>query len=127
MIAETDPLAGAACLCCLPRRGFMRGLAGLGAAAVAASSIPARSEPSGYTGLVIDCHGHYTTEPPAMLAWRKRQIDAINDPAQSPSPSDLKVSDDEVRASVAGRQLKLQSTISATPGPASTGQSSRMT
>jgi 4-oxalmesaconate hydratase len=68
----------------------------------------ASPERPSYSGLVIDCHGHYTTEPPAMLAWRKRQIDAINDPAQSPAPSDLRVSDDEVRASVSGRQLKLQ-------------------
>ncbi len=108
MIAASDPGAGASCACCLPRRGFMRGLAGLGAAALAAAPSAARAEPSRYTGLVIDCHGHYTTEPPAMLAWRKRQIDAINDPAQSPSPSDLKVSDDEVRDSVRARQLKLQ-------------------
>ncbi|WP_246692432.1 MULTISPECIES: amidohydrolase family protein [unclassified Methylobacterium] len=73
----------------------------------------ARAEPAPqgprYTGVVIDCHGHYTTEPPAMLSWRKRQIDAINDPAQSPSPSSLRVSDDEIRDSVSGRQLKLQS------------------
>ncbi|WP_375460350.1 amidohydrolase family protein [uncultured Enterovirga sp.] len=58
--------------------------------------------------MVVDCHGHYTTEPKAMLDWRKRQIDSINDPAQSPSPSALKVSDDEVRASVADKQLRLQ-------------------
>ncbi|MFD0937559.1 amidohydrolase family protein [Methylobacterium trifolii] len=70
-----------------------------------AQAVPERPR---YSGLVIDCHGHYTTEPPAMLAWRKRQIDAINDPAQSPSPSSLKVGDDEVRASVADRQIKLQ-------------------
>ena len=104
MITASDPITGASCDCCLPRRGFMRGLAGLGAAAMAASPTAARAEPSRYTGLVIDCHGHYTTEPPAMLAWRKRQIDAINDPAQSPSPSDLTVSDDEVRVSVSGRR-----------------------
>ena len=32
-----------------------------------------------YSGLVIDCHGHYTTEPPELSAWRKQQIDAIGD------------------------------------------------
>ena len=109
MTVEIEPAAGASCPCCLPRRGFMRGLAGLGAGLGAAVSISAQAEPARHTGLVIDCHGHYTTEPAAMLAWRKRQVDAINDPAQSPSPADLKVSDDEVRASVSGRQLKLQS------------------
>ncbi|SFT13671.1 4-oxalmesaconate hydratase [Methylobacterium sp. yr668] len=110
MIAAADPatpVAGAGCACCLPRRGFLGRLAGLGAAALTAGA--ARAEPSRYTGLVIDCHGHYTTEPAAMLDWRKRQIGALNDPGQSPKPSDLQVSDDAVRASVSGRQLKLQS------------------
>jgi 4-oxalmesaconate hydratase len=113
MIAATDPTGAAACPCCLPRRGFIRGLAGFGAVAAAITMDTARAEPAPqgprYTGVVIDCHGHYTTEPPAMLSWRKRQIDAINDPAQSPSPSSLRVSDDEIRESVSGRQLKLQS------------------
>ena len=112
MIGAADPGtggpdAGARCACCLPRRGFMGRLAGLGAAAMTAGA--ARAEPSRYTGLVIDCHGHYTTEPAALLDWRKRQIGALNDPGQSPAPSDLRVSDDAVRASVSGRQLKLQS------------------
>jgi 4-oxalmesaconate hydratase len=113
MIAATDPTGAAACPCCLPRRGFIRGLAGFGAVAAAITMDTARAEPAPqgprYTGVVIDCHGHYTTEPPAMLSWCKRQIDAINDPAESPSPSSLRVSDDEIRESVSGRQLKLQS------------------
>jgi 4-oxalmesaconate hydratase len=110
MIAASDAPLPAACACCLPRRGFMRAVAALGAAA-ATGTPPASAQTAGrtpYRGPVIDCHGHYTTEPPAMLAWRKRQIDAINDPAQSPSASALSVSDDEVRASVAERQIKLQ-------------------
>ncbi|WP_375465878.1 amidohydrolase family protein [uncultured Methylobacterium sp.] len=57
---------------------------------------------------MIDCHGHYTTEPAAMLDWRKRQIAAINDGAQSPSPASLKVSDDEIRQSLTGKQLRVQ-------------------
>ncbi len=80
------------------------GAAGHTAAQPAATADPTRPR---YAGRVIDCHGHYTTEPPAMLAWRRRQIEAINDPAQSPSPSSLKIPDDEVRSSV-DRQLKLQ-------------------
>ncbi|GJD52094.1 2-keto-4-carboxy-3-hexenedioate hydratase [Methylobacterium crusticola] len=112
MISASEPPGAPGCACCQPRRGFLRGLAGAGAAAaLAARPGPAAAQPAPgarYAGLVIDCHGHYTTEPPAMLAWRKRQVDAVNDPAQSPSPSALKVSDDEVRASVADRQLKLQ-------------------
>ena len=109
----------AACGCYLPRRGFLARamLAASGAGATfAASRAEAQSSPGTgvalerprYGGLVIDCHGHYTTEPPAMLDWRKRQIDALNDPSQTPSPSSLKVADDEIRASVTGRQLKLQ-------------------
>ena len=112
MIADSDPNPPNACTCCLPRRGFLRGLAGGGVAALTAQSGSAVAqgvvEHAPYTGLVIDCHGHYTTEPPAMLDWRKRQIDAINDPAQSPAPSSLTVSDDEVQASVTDRQVKLQ-------------------
>lgn len=111
MIAETGSAPPAGCACCLPRRGFLRRLGALGAATLAAGSGAAAAQTpdrAPHRGPVIDCHGHYTTEPPAMLAWRRRQIEAINDPAQSPSPSALSVSDDEVRASVADRQLKLQ-------------------
>jgi 4-oxalmesaconate hydratase len=58
--------------------------------------------------MIIDCHGHYTTEPQEMLDWRKRQIAAINDPSQRPSVDALRISDDQLRASVEGAQLKLQ-------------------
>ena len=30
--------------------------------------------------MIIDCHGHYTTAPAELEAWRKRQIAAIGDP-----------------------------------------------
>ncbi|MDI4238245.1 amidohydrolase family protein [Bradyrhizobium sp. Arg237L] len=59
-------------------------------------------------GPIIDCHGHYTTEPQALLDWRKRQIAAIGDRSQMPSIDELKVSDDELRQSVEGAQLRLQ-------------------
>ncbi len=29
--------------------------------------------------MIIDCHGHYTTAPTALEAWRKRQIAGIKD------------------------------------------------
>jgi 4-oxalmesaconate hydratase len=58
--------------------------------------------------LVIDCHGHYTTEPKEVLDWRKRQIAAIGDAAQMPSVDELQVSDDQLRQSVEGAQLRLQ-------------------
>ena len=36
--------------------------------------------------MIIDCHGHYTTAPPALEQWRKRQIAGINDPSLMPAP-----------------------------------------
>src|ERR1700749_4992668 len=65
-----------------------------------------RAQPS--SGLIVDCHGHYTTEPQDLLDWRKRQIAAIGDAAQMPSVDSLKISDDQLRQSVEGAQLKLQ-------------------
>src|SRR4051812_11427859 len=61
-----------------------------------------------WEGLIIDCHGHYTTEPKALFDWRKRQIDAIGDPSRMPKIDELKISDDELRDSVEGAQLRLQ-------------------
>jgi len=58
--------------------------------------------------MIIDCHGHYTTAPPALEAWRKQQIAAIGDPARAPSRASLKIGDDEIRASLEGAQLKMQ-------------------
>ncbi len=57
--------------------------------------------------LVIDCHGHYTTEPEELLAFRKAQIAALKDPAQKPSAANLKITDDQLRESVKP-QLALQ-------------------
>ena len=58
--------------------------------------------------MIIDCHGHYTTEPQKLHDFRKNQIAAIKDPSQKPSAAALKISDDEIRESVEGAQLKLQ-------------------
>jgi hypothetical protein len=57
--------------------------------------------------LIIDCHGHYTTAPKALEAWRNRQIAGIQDPASMPKVSDLKISDDELRESIETNQLRL--------------------
>ncbi|MGH8688790.1 MAG: amidohydrolase family protein [Burkholderiales bacterium] len=51
--------------------------------------------------MIIDCHGHYTTAPQALWDWRKRQV-------AGGVPGALKISDDEIRASLEGAQLKLQ-------------------
>jgi 4-oxalmesaconate hydratase len=58
--------------------------------------------------MIIDCHGHYTTEPKALQAFRKQQVDAAATPAQRPSKISLIISDDEIRQSIEGAQLRLQ-------------------
>ncbi|XAH22889.1 amidohydrolase family protein [Xylophilus sp. GW821-FHT01B05] len=58
--------------------------------------------------MIIDCHGHYTTAPKALEDWRKRQIDALGNPAAGPKASELKISDDELRESVLGAQIRIQ-------------------
>src|ERR1043166_9686106 len=58
--------------------------------------------------MIIDCHGHYTTEPQKLHDFRKGQVAGIKDPSQKPSRAALKISDDEIRSSLEGAQLKLQ-------------------
>ena len=58
--------------------------------------------------MIVDCHGHYTTEPKALMDFRKAQVAAANDPSARPKPSSLKISDDEFRESVENNQLRLQ-------------------
>ncbi len=57
--------------------------------------------------MIIDCHGHYTTAPKALEAWRNAQIAAIGNPAAMPKVADLVISDDELRQSIEANQLKL--------------------
>ena len=58
--------------------------------------------------MIIDCHGHYTTTPPGVEAYRNVQKDAL---AQNPDhlfeKGTMAVSDDEIRDSIANNQLKL--------------------
>jgi 4-oxalmesaconate hydratase len=56
--------------------------------------------------MIIDVHGHYTTAPKALEAWRKRQIDALGDPSAAPRAGELRISDDELRATIEANQLK---------------------
>ena len=56
--------------------------------------------------LIIDCHGHYTTAPPGLEAFRTAQKAHLKDPAQ-PLPIGVEASDDEIRESIEGNQLKL--------------------
>ena len=59
--------------------------------------------------MIIDCHGHYTTEPPQLKAYRERQKQEVKkDPFHPAETVDLKITDDQLRESVEGAQLKLQ-------------------
>jgi len=58
--------------------------------------------------MIIDCHGHYTTAPKALQAYRDAQIAALKDPAQPPYDGKIDISDDQIRESLEGAQLKLQ-------------------
>ena len=57
--------------------------------------------------MIIDCHGHYTTAPKALEAWRNAQIANLNTPELGPKVADLKISDDELRESIETNQLRL--------------------
>src|SRR5258707_9032229 len=58
--------------------------------------------------MIIDCHGHYTTEPKPLMDFRQKQVAAVKDGSPLPSPSSVKISDDEFRVSVEGNQLRIQ-------------------
>jgi 4-oxalmesaconate hydratase len=54
--------------------------------------------------LVIDVHGHYTTTPPGVEAYRGGQIAQLGNPVKGK----MNVTDDEIRHSIETGQLKLQ-------------------
>ena len=58
--------------------------------------------------MIIDCHGHYTTAPTALRDYRAAQVEGLKKPGYEPLPADLGISDDEIRESLEGAQLKLQ-------------------
>jgi len=59
--------------------------------------------------MIVDCHGHYTTAPAPLQKFREEQIAALErDPAASPLPESIRISDDEIRESLENAQLKLQ-------------------
>jgi 4-oxalmesaconate hydratase len=57
--------------------------------------------------MIIDCHGHYTTAPKELEAYRQRQIAGLKDSSQSPSEAP-NISDDLIRESLEKSQLKFQ-------------------
>lgn len=54
--------------------------------------------------MIIDVHGHYTTAPRQLQAWRQRQIAS----AGTPFTEELVITDDEIRETIIEGQLKLQ-------------------
>jgi 4-oxalmesaconate hydratase len=85
------------------RREFLRGAGAAGI--MLASQGRAAAQGAGEKLTIVDCHGHYTTEPKAFLDFRKAQIAALKDPSLKPAAP--QIGDDELRASVQP-QLKFQ-------------------
>lgn len=56
--------------------------------------------------MIIDCHGHYTTAPAQLQAFRDAQIARLDDP-MLPVPELAAISDDDIRASIENNQLRL--------------------
>ncbi|MFD8565845.1 amidohydrolase family protein [Streptomyces sp. NPDC059639] len=55
--------------------------------------------------MIIDCHGHYTTAPPALGEWRERQIRALTG-GEMPRAAELRIGDDEIRETIEANQLR---------------------
>ncbi|HLZ26438.1 MAG TPA: amidohydrolase family protein [Chloroflexota bacterium] len=53
--------------------------------------------------MIIDVHGHYTTAPRQLAAWRQRQIASAGVPFTEP----LVITDDEIRETITTGQLRL--------------------
>jgi 4-oxalmesaconate hydratase len=58
--------------------------------------------------MIIDCHGHYTTEPKDLHRFRKDQTEAVKNKTALPPRVGLKMSDDEIRESLEQNQIRLQ-------------------
>jgi 4-oxalmesaconate hydratase len=59
--------------------------------------------------VIIDCHGHYTTAPAALGEYREAQRAAVEaDPSFVGAKGIVAISDDQIRDSLEGAQLRLQ-------------------
>ena len=58
--------------------------------------------------MIIDCHGHYTTAPKPLQDYREKQIAGLKDPSYVPAKGTLNITDDQIRESLEGAQLKFQ-------------------
>jgi len=58
--------------------------------------------------MIIDCHGHYTTAPAPHNEFREKQIADLDDPKTLAMLATPQISDDQIRESLEGAQLKFQ-------------------
>ena len=59
--------------------------------------------------MIIDCHGHYTTTPPQIEAYRNEQRALLaKDQNHIFAKGHVTISDDEIRDSIVNNQLKVQ-------------------
>ncbi|HEY1726506.1 MAG TPA: amidohydrolase family protein [Steroidobacteraceae bacterium] len=58
--------------------------------------------------MIIDCHGHYTTAPPELQAFRDAQLSALKGAGSLNSIAAPRISDDAIRETLEKAQLKLQ-------------------
>jgi 4-oxalmesaconate hydratase len=58
--------------------------------------------------MIIDCHGHYTTAPKPLQDYRESQIAGLKNPDNVPAKGTVQISDDQIRESLEGAQLKFQ-------------------
>lgn len=59
--------------------------------------------------MIIDCHGHYTTAPDELGKYREWQkAELKKNPAHQATRGALSITDDQIRESLEGAQLKLQ-------------------
>ena len=59
--------------------------------------------------MIIDCHGHYTTEPVKMHEWRQAQLVKVENGGKfSPTRAMLEISDDDMREGLENNQIKQQ-------------------
>jgi 4-oxalmesaconate hydratase len=56
--------------------------------------------------MIIDCHGHYTTAPAELQQFRDAQLARLKDPTL-PVPQEPKISDDQIRETIEGNQLRI--------------------
>jgi 4-oxalmesaconate hydratase len=56
--------------------------------------------------MIIDCHGHYTTAPAALKDFRNAQLARLRD-ASLPVQAIPEISDEEIRATIEGNQLRI--------------------